>query len=157
MPKHINKKVVASNRKARFNYDIKKTYLAGIVLRGYEVKSCINGQINIKNSYVRINKGEAWLINSHITKWKFASLNDYDPERKRKLLLTASEIRQLSLFQNTKKMSIIPLKVFLIGSRIKVKIGVGKGRKKYDKRAKIREKEMKRDLKEQLGRVKKFT
>ena len=148
MQKHLNKKIVASNRKARFNFDIKKTYLAGIVLKGYEVKSCIYGLINFKDSYVRVERGEAWLINTHISKWKYADIKDYNPDRKRKLLLNSREIRILSEQQDIKKMSMVPLQMVLINGKIKLEIGIGKGRRKYDKRARIREKEAKKELKE---------
>jgi SsrA-binding protein len=156
MHKSSSKKTVAQNRRARFDYEIKDTYEAGIVLKGYEVKSAANGQISLKESFVRIEKEEAWLINAHITKWKFANIPNYDPCARRKLLLKKGEIRELEIAQDAKNMSIIPLKMFLQRGKLKLKIGIGKGRKKYDKRRKIRERESKRQVKEDLARVRKF-
>ncbi len=153
MQKHLTKKkVVAKNKKARFDYDIKKTIVAGIVLRGYEVKSSMNSQVSLKDSYIRIEDGEAWLINARVAKWKFSSLKDYDPKRKRKILLNKREIRELEIAQNAKNMSIIPLAMFIDNKKLKVKIGIGKGRRKYDKRRRIKEREIKKDLEADLAR-----
>ena len=156
MQKISNKKVVARNRRAKFDYDISKTFVAGLVLRGYEVKSVTSGLVSLSDSFVRIEQGEAWLINTHIALWKFARVKDYEPKRRRKLLLTRKEIRELMIAQDAKKLSIVPLEIFLEGRRIKLKLGIGKGRKKYDKRAKIKEKEIERQVREDLVKLRKF-
>jgi len=153
MQSHLNKKIVARNKKARFDYDIGKTYTAGIILKGYEVKSAMCSQVSLRDSFVRVERGEVWLINAHIAKWKFASLKDYDPKAKRKLLLNKREIRELQIAQDAKKMSIIPLEMYIEHRKLKLKIGTGKGRKKYDKRRKIKEREMKKQLKEDLANI----
>lgn len=157
MQNNSNKKVVARNRRARFDYDISEAYIAGLILKGYEVKSVRAGQVSLGDSFIRVEKGEVWLINTHIALWKFAQVKDYDPRRRRKLLLTKKEIKELQIAQDAKKMTIIPLEVFTEGRRLKLKIGIGKGRKKYDKRAKLKEKEMKREIKEDLSQSKEFS
>jgi SsrA-binding protein len=156
MPKNLNKMVVARNRRARYDYEVSKTFVAGIVLRGYEVKSAKSGQVNLRDSYVRIERGEAWLINTHIALWKFSQVKDYDPKGRRKLLLAKKEIKELQIAQDAKKMVLIPLEMFIEGRKLKLKIGVGRGRKKFDKRAKVKEREMKRQLKEDLAKVREF-
>lgn len=151
MQSHLNKKIVAKNKKARFDYNIGKSYTAGVILKGYEVKSAMCSQVNLRGSFIRVEKGEVWLINAHIAKWKFASLKDYDPKAKRKLLLNKREIRELQIAQDAKKMSIIPLEMYIGYKKLKLRIGIGKGRKKYDKRKKIKERETKKQLKEDLA------
>jgi SsrA-binding protein len=154
--KNLSKKIVAQNRRARFDYEILDTFTAGIVLRGYEVKSAVNGQISLKGSFVRVKDKEVWLINSHITKWRFANISEYDPRAKRKLLLNKREIKTLEFAQDAKKMSIVPLEMFISGRKLKLAIGIGKGRKKYDKRRKAKEKEVIKQIKEDLAGVEKY-
>lgn len=139
------------NRKARFNYDIKKTFLAGIILKGYEVKSVLSGGVSFADGYVRVESKEVWLINTSISKYRYANIKEYNPERKRKLLLNKNEIRELFVAQEIKKMSIIPLEFLIEKNKIKLKLGIGKGRKKYDKRKRIQERELKRQLKEEAS------
>lgn len=156
MKKSSNKKPLASNRKAYHNYEISDKYVAGIVLKGYEVKSVKNSQVNLKNGYVRIEKGEAWLIDVNISLWRYSSDKDYDPTRRRKLLLKKNQISKLEKEQNSNRITIIPLKMFTIKGRVKVLIGVGKGRRQYDKRRKIKEKDQKRSIEQELSRKKRF-
>ncbi|MBN2015410.1 SsrA-binding protein SmpB [Candidatus Dojkabacteria bacterium] len=151
-----SKKILAQNKRARFDYEISKSFVAGMVLRGYEVKSVRNGNISLKESFVRVERGEVWLINAHISKWKFADITDYDPRIRRKLLLTKREVEELRILQDAKKMAIIPLEIFSQNGKLKVKIGAGKGRKKYDKRKKIKEREMKRQVREDIAGIEKF-
>lgn len=139
--------VVARNKKAYFNYSIEDKYIAGIVLKGYEVKSVVNGKISLKESFVRVHNGEVWLHNAHISKWEYANLKDYDPTRTRKLLLKKREINSLLREQNQNRKSIVPLKVILKNKKIKLILGVGKGKKKYDKREAKKKKDLKRRIK----------
>ena len=129
-----NKKVVARNKRARYDYEISKTLVAGLVLKGYEVKSAKHGQVSLRDSFVRVEQGEVWLVNAHVSLWKFARVKDYEPRSRRKLLLKKREIRELEIAQDAKRMAIIPLELFIERRRLKLKIGIGKGRKKFDKR-----------------------
>ena len=97
MQARSSKKVVAKNRRANFDYDIQETYSAGIVLRGAEVKSAKLGSVSLKESFVRVERGEVWLINAHISSWKYARNLDYDPKMRRKLLLNRREIKKLTI------------------------------------------------------------
>ncbi len=133
-------KVVAENRRAKFDYEILDTVEAGIVLTGQEVKSCRAGQVNLAGSYVSFH-GKPVIKHLKISPYKYASgLGDYDPERERPLLLKATEIKKLQTYADERGVSVVPLKV-LAGKFIKVVLGVGKGRKRLDKRARIRERE----------------
>jgi len=151
-----NKKVLARNKRARFDYDITETFDAGIVLKGSEVKSIKGGHVSLRESFIRVEQNEVWLINAYVSEWKYAQLEMYEPQARRKLMLTRREIRKLEILQDAKKMSIVPLEIFLQKKYIKVKIGVGKGRKKYDKRERIKQREMKRELHEDLAKAQRF-
>lgn len=156
MQKTSSKKTIARNKRATFDYDISEKYIAGVELFGYEVKSAKQGLVSLRESFIHAEKGQVWLINAHIAQWKHASIKDYDPQRRRKLLLSKKEIKELFVAQDGKKLSIVPLNMFVKGRWIKITLGVGKGRKKYDKRAKIKEREMKKDIKQELARVRKY-
>ena len=139
-------KVVSENRRARFDYDILDTMEAGIVLTGPEVKSCRAGQVSLAGAYVSFLHGQPVLKRVKIARYAYASnQQNYDPERERPLLLKASEIKKLSQAAEERGIAIVPLKV-LAGRFIKVVLGVGRGRKKLDKRARIREREIGRKL-----------
>lgn len=156
MHKNTYKKVVARNKQARYNYDFSKFLTAGIVLKGHEVKAVRQGQIALRDSFVRVEDGEVWLNNAHISKYQHANIKEYDPKVRRKLLLTQREISMLQTEQDAKRMSIIPVEIIIEGKRIKVKLGIGKGKKRYDKRQKIKEREMKLDLQRDLARKKTY-
>ncbi len=138
---------LAENKKARFEYDIKETFVAGLVLSGAEVKSVKNGNVSLTGSYVTISGTEANLINCHIGPYKYAPNEKYNPTQTRKLLLKKSEIHQL--LGKEKGLTIVPLEIFL-GQRglVKINIGVGKGRKKADKREYIKKRDTKREIRE---------
>ena len=138
--------ILLINKKAKFDYEISKTYLAGIALSGAEVKSLRNKSGSLKGSFVKIIGHEAFLINAQITPYKFADNRDYDPKRTRKLLLNKKEIYQLIGFSDQKNWAIVPLSIELIGNRIKLKLGVGKGRKQFEKREVIKKRDEKRKL-----------
>lgn len=140
--------LLIKNKKAKYDYDIKDSWEAGIVLEGPEVKSLRLKQGSLEGSYVKIVNQEAWLVNARINPYKYASLENYDPKKTRKLLLRKKEIFQLIDAVHQKNLTIIPLEFFLSRNRIKVKIGAGKGRREYEKRALLK----KRDLKKRMSR-----
>ena len=145
-------KVVATNRKARHNYFLEDTYEAGISLKGSEIKSIRAGQISIKEAYVQIENFEAWLINAHIAPYKQASYLGHDPRRKRKLLLHRREIDRLWDAVRKKGVTIVPTRIYLKNGRAKIEIAVGRGKKQYDKRHEIAERDAQRDMDRNLSR-----
>jgi len=142
-------KIIANNRKARYNYEITDSYEAGIALKGSEVKSIREGKVNLKDSYARFNKGELWLIGMHISAYTKATMEIYDPERKRKLLLHKLELKKMLRQVEEKGITLIPLKIYLKGHLIKIEIGLARGKHQYDKRASIAERDQKRDMQRQ--------
>lgn len=141
---------VLVNRQARHEYDIEKTYTAGIVLAGHEVKSLRLGHGSLSGSFVKMLSGEAVLLNAQINQYQYASLKDYDPKRTRKLLLKKRELLELQEWSGNKKRALVPLSIDATGRYIKLQIGVGRGLKTYDKRKKMKERDQKRDLQKQL-------
>ena len=137
-------KIIADNRKARFDYEIIEKWEAGLVLTGSEVKSIRNGAVNLKDSYVAFRSGEAFLQNAHISEYKAGSHNNHSPERLRKLLLHRKEIHKLMGQAREKNLSCVPLKLYFKKGRIKVEIALARGKKKYDKRESIKKKEFDR-------------
>jgi len=141
---------LASNRKARHDYTILETLEAGIVLLGTEVKSAREGRIQLKDSYVEIVEGEAYLVGAHISHYTHGNRNNHDPERRRKLLLKRREIERLMGRITIQGQTCIPLAVYLKGNRIKVEIALAKGKKLYDKRQAERTKLMDKEAREAL-------
>lgn len=139
-------KVVATNRRARHNYDIVDVFEAGIVLRGSEVKSLRAGQVQLKDAYATIRNGELWLENAHIAPYSFASGGGHDPERPRKLLLHRREIDRLIGKVNEQGLTLIPLQVYFTSGKAKIELALAKGRRTYDKRRKLAEREQKREM-----------
>lgn len=135
-----------SNAKARFEYDVKEKYVAGVVLTGQEVKSVRGKHGSLSGSFVRILGNEAWLVNAQIPLYAYATDEDYDPKRMRKLLLHKGELLNLQQLSQHKGLTLVPLSLFLEGNRIKLEFGVGKGRKAHDKRAVIKKREMDREM-----------
>jgi SsrA-binding protein len=148
-------RVVASNRKAFHDYTIGETMEAGMVLVGSEIKSVRAGRVNLRDSFVAIRNGEAWLVGSHISGYDQASYQDHDPLRDRKLLLHRREILRWSMKADQKGYTIVPTKLYLKDNRAKVEIGLAKGKREYDKREAIAERDadrdMQREIKEALG------
>lgn len=138
--------VVARNRKARHDYTIEETIEAGIELRGAEVKSIREGKINLSDAYAIVENGQVILRNLHISPYKMASREQPDPLRPRRLLLHRKEIRRLFAKTEQRGMSLIPLTIYFKGQHAKVELGLGVGRKKYDKRQAIAEAEAKRRI-----------
>jgi SsrA-binding protein len=149
-PKRESEKLVAENRKARFNYDIEEKLEAGIVLSGSEVKSLRSGRANIAESYATEEGGELYLINAHIAEYAGAARDGHAPTRPRKLLLHAREIARLIGAVNRQGMTLVPLKLYFNARGIaKVQLGLAKGKKLHDKR----DTEKKRDWERQKGRL----
>ncbi len=151
----MEKKIVCQNRKARYDYSIDEIYEAGIVLIGAEVKSLRGGRASLRDSYARVKNGELFLHNMHITPYPFAHHLDLDPTRKRKLLMQKREIKRLIGKTEEKGYSLIPLSVYLLRGIIKVELALAKGKRKYDKRHALREREIKREL-DQLKKKDRF-
>jgi SsrA-binding protein len=139
-------KVVATNRKARHDYEILETYEAGLVLRGTEVKSLREGQVNFKDSYAAIDKGEAWLIGCHIAPYHHGTDANHDADRSRKLLLHRREISRLLGKTAERGLTLVPLRLYFKEGRAKLEIGLARGKKVYDKRASIRERDERREM-----------
>ena len=139
-------KVIATNRKAFHNFSILETYEAGLVLRGTEVKSLREAQVNFKDCYAAIDQGEAWLIGCHITPYHHGSDANHDPERRRKLLLHRREIGRLLGKVAERGLTIVPLRLYFKEGRAKVELGLARGKKLHDKRASIRERDERREL-----------
>ncbi len=143
---------LATNKKAYFDFEILKTYEAGLVLKGYETKSVKSGQIKLKGSHIRVNyslkgKPEFYLVNTHIPLYKHASnMPDYEPDRPRKLLLKNKEIQYLLGKRQEKGLTLAPLKVYTKQSLIKLEFALVRGRKKYDKREVIKKREQDRKI-----------
>ena len=141
-------KIVCQNRKATHDYFIDDSIEAGIVLLGPEVKSLRTGRGNLVDSYARIQKGEVFLYNMHITAYPYAHNIRLDPDRPRKLLLNKKEIKRLIGKTEEKGYTLIPTKVYFIKGRIKVELALAKGKRKYDKRRALKEKEMRKEVDE---------
>ncbi|MBF0296858.1 MAG: SsrA-binding protein SmpB [Magnetococcales bacterium] len=138
-------KIITENRKGRFNYEILETFEAGIVLTGTEVKSLRAGKGNINDSYAIVQKGELTLLNANIAVYVFGNLNNHDPTRTRVLLVHRHEIRRLIGITREKGLALIPLKAYWKDGKVKLEIGVGRGKKLYDKRETIKEREWNRE------------
>ena len=134
------------NRPASFNYFIEETYEAGIVLKGTEIKSIRAGKCNIKDSYVIIRNNEAYLLNTHISPYEQGNIFNHEETRNRKLLLNKKEILKLNNKINIEGYTLIPLKIYFVKGRAKVLVAVCKGKKNYDKRESLKEKDIQREM-----------
>lgn len=143
-------KVVTENRKARHDYFIEETYETGIVLKGTEVKSLRAGKANLKDSYAQVENGEMFLFNMHISPYEQGNIFNVDPVRPRKLLLHRSEINRLYGKVKQQGLTLVPLKVYLKRGRMKVELALAKGKKIYDKRDALAEKDARRDIERSL-------
>ena len=134
------------NRKARHEYHIDDTYEAGLVLKGTEVKSIRAGKASLSEAFAYLNNGELWLKNMYIKPYEFGSRYNHDERRDRKLLLNRREIREIDKFMNQKGYTLVPLKLYFKGGYAKVLMGLARGKKQYDKRQDIKEKDVRREL-----------
>ena len=146
-----DRKIITENRKARFDYFIEDTYECGIVLEGTEVKSVKNGNISFPDAFAEITNGEVWVKNFHISEYSFSSIFNHDPDRPKKLLLHAEEIKRLTRRVDEKGCTLIPLDFYLKDGRVKVTLGVCKGKKMYDKRAAIKDRDVQRDIQREFA------
>lgn len=144
-------KIVASNKQAKFQYHILEKYEAGIELLGSEVKSIRDGRVNLKDAFCKIEKGEIFLYNAHISQYKNASVFNHDPERPRRLLMHKYEILKLDQKIKEKGLTIVPLKMYINNKGfVKVEIALVKGKKLYDKREDIAKRDLERRLRKNL-------
>ena len=134
------------NRKARYDYVIEDTYEAGIVLTGTEIKSIREGKVNIKDSYAIIRNNEIYLLNTHISQYKEGNIFNHDEDRTRKLLLHKKEILKLRDKLEIDGYTIIPLKIYFVKNKAKVLLGVAKGKKNYNKKETIKERDIQREM-----------
>ncbi|MCD4756614.1 SsrA-binding protein SmpB [bacterium] len=135
-----------TNKKAYFNYDIKDTFEAGIVLTGAEVKSIRSGRCNLSDAYVKIFDNQLWLVNADIAKYKYDGNVDYDSARSRKLLVKRREIDQLERKLKQGRLTLIPVSIYTTRNLIKVQVGLGKGKRKHEKKNVEKDRDVKRDM-----------
>ena len=141
-----NVKVLARNKKARHDYFILSNYEAGIVLQGTEVKSIRDGRINFIDSYARVKNGELWLINMHVSPYEKGNIYNHDPVRSRKLLMHAREIERLRKNIEEKGLTIVPLSIYLHNGKVKVELGMARGKHLHDKREDTATRDAKRQM-----------
>jgi SsrA-binding protein len=147
-------KRIADNRKARFNYSVEESLECGIVLAGSEVKSIKAGSLSFPDAFGEIRQKEVWLRGLHISENPYAGVFNHDPERPKKLLLHRAEIKRLTRKVDEKGMTLIPLEFYLKDGRVKVRLGLCKGKKQFDKREGIRERDMDREMQREFkGRL----
>jgi SsrA-binding protein len=145
-------KTVATNRKVYHDYFIEDTFEVGIVLTGTEIKSVRAGQVNLRDGFAMIKEGELWLMNAHIAAYRDGSYFNHEPRRPRKLLMHRREIDRLFGKVQEKGLTLVPLRIYLKNNLAKVELGLARGKKQYDKRASLREKETRREVERVLAR-----
>jgi len=146
----MEEKVFCANRQAAYNYHLLERYEAGLALTGTEVKSVREGKANLKDGYATIQKGEAWLLNCHISPYEFGNRQNHDPLRKRKLLLHRQEIHRLTGKVEERGLTLIPTKLYLKNGRIKCEIALARGKKLYDKRETERRKSAEQEARQAI-------
>ncbi len=137
---------VADNRRARFDYDILERVEAGIALTGTEIKSVRAGRVNLRDAYAVVRDGQAWLMNQHIASWESGGPWNHEPLRTRRLLMHKEQIIKLARQAGQKGLTIVPLRMYLKGHHAKVELGLAKGRRQYDKRKAIQQRETDREI-----------
>ena len=147
----MSKKVIATNPTARHNYEIIDTLEAGIVLYGTEIKSIRNGKVNLKDSYAGIKNGEVYLYSMHISPYEQGNIFNKDPLRDRKLLLNKREIFRLSGLINQKGYTLVPISLYFKNNIVKLELGIGKGKKLYDKREDLKKKDSEMYIKKHMN------
>src|SRR3989338_4846508 len=139
-------RAIATNRRARHEYEILETVEAGLVLRGTEVKSLRAGQVTFKDSYATIRNEEGWLVGCHISPYSHGTDANHDPERDRKLLMRRRELTRRNGKTAERGLSLVPLRLYFKGGRAKVELGLARGKKLHDKRSALREREVRREM-----------
>jgi SsrA-binding protein len=142
----VSEKTIATNKRARFDFFIDETHEAGIVLKGTEVKALREGKVNMKDSYARIENEEIILVDAHISPYTHGNRFNHDPERPRKLLMHKREIRRLYGKTREKGYTLIPTRIYFKDGRVKVEVGLGKGKRAFDKREVLRKKTIEREV-----------
>jgi SsrA-binding protein len=155
VPKETGRKVVAQNRRARHDYSIVDTYEAGLVLTGTEVKSLRLGRATLTEAYAQIDNGEAWLLNLHIPEYTQGTWTNHDVRRKRKLLLHRDEIAKLVGRTKEGGLTIVPLALYFKDGKAKVEIALAKGKRSYDRRQELAERDASREMARSIGRRRK--
>ncbi|MBA2471970.1 MAG: SsrA-binding protein [Pseudonocardiales bacterium] len=150
--KEQGRKVIASNRRARHDYEIMDTYEAGIVLTGTEVKSLRAGRASLTDAFASVDDGEVWLRNLHIPEYTQGSWTNHEPRRTRKLLLHRKEIERLIGKTRESGLSLVPLSMYFSEGKVKVEIALGRGKRSYDKRADLAKRDANREVARALGR-----
>ncbi|MGO8694154.1 MAG: SsrA-binding protein SmpB [Rectinemataceae bacterium] len=145
-------KVVAVNRRARYDYTIDETFECGVVLQGTEVKSIKDGRVSFPDAFAEVRNGEVWLRNFRVAEYGFSSVFNHDPDRQKKLLLHAQEIKRIDRRVREKGYTLVLLSIYLKNGLIKIELGLCKGKKQYDKRADIKERDVERDLRREVRR-----
>lgn len=145
-------KLIAQNRKARYNYEIEETFEAGLQLVGTEVKSCRDGRVNMADAYATVDAGEAWLLQCHISPYSHGNRANHEPKRPRKLLLHRAEIEKLQIKVAQEGRTLVPLRLYFKHGLVKAEIAVGRGKKLYDKRQDTARRDAERQIQRELGR-----
>jgi SsrA-binding protein len=145
-------KTIATNRKARHDYHIDDTFEAGMVLTGTEIKSIRAGRVNLRDSYATLKEGELWLLNAHIAPYDQGAFANHEPRRARKLLMHRREINRIAGKLQEKGFTLVPLRLYLKNNLAKVELGLARGKKQYDKRAALRQKETRREIDRAVAR-----
>lgn len=145
-------KVIATNRRARYDYDIVDEWEAGMVLTGSEIKSLRAGKANLKDSFGHLRDGEVWLVGAYIAPYNFARDGGHDPERTRKLLLHRHQIDRITGSLAEKGLTLVPMRLYLKDGKAKLQIGLGRGKSTVDKRTDLRKKEHDREMRRAVGR-----
>ena len=145
-------KIVAVNRKALHDYDVLEKVEAGLVLTGTEIKSIRAGRVNVRDAYARPEGGEMWLVNAHIAPYSQGGIYNHDPTRPRKLLLHRDQLLDLTASVNQKGLTIVPLRLYVRNHVAKVELGLGRGRRQYDKRKVIARRDAEREMQQALHR-----
>jgi SsrA-binding protein len=138
------------NKKAYHDYHIEESYEAGLALKGSEIKSIRMGSVNIRDAYAKAENGELWLYNSHISAYQAGGFNTHEPDRKRKLLMHRKQIAELGAQANQKGLTLVPLRIYIKNGIAKMEIGLGRGKKQYDKRDAIAKRETDREVERAL-------
>ncbi|HSP36816.1 MAG TPA: SsrA-binding protein SmpB [Frankiaceae bacterium] len=152
MPRESGRKMIAQNRRARHDFAVIDTYEAGVVLQGTEVKSLREGRANITEAFAQIDNGEAWLHNAYIPEYTQGTYNNHSPRRRRKLLLHGEEIERLVGKTRESGLTLVPLALYFSNGRAKVEIALARGKRAYDRRQDLAEREANREMQRAIGR-----
>ena len=145
-------RTIATNRRARYDYEVLETIEAGLVLTGTEIKAIREGRVSLSDSYAKPENGEMWLVNLHIAKYSADSMPNHDPTRPRKLLLRKDQIRRLTRMVSERGLTLVPLRLYIKKHYAKVELGLARGRRRYDKRQAIVERDREREAREGVRR-----